>query len=265
MESKLELLDLHDYVLFEIIDKLDHESKKEMMETCKRFEGLIGQTRRFYKNFKFRYDHDEESYYWAEWPRNFRNIRRKFEIAEVVTGGDSYYRSDLKRSVLDALKRIGAKILKIKIENLKIENSDFMEVMKALPKVRELEINEIRFKETGPCENFADFELKHLKKLDINQPRNFRDFAKIVPSSLKTLKYKVYHNQDDEPLVAELLGKQKSLEELSIKNCNLTEFKFESENCRIKKLEIEYIGFLNDPAFEKFQEFLLIQKSVTEL
>jgi hypothetical protein len=192
-----------------------------MMETCKRFEELIGQTRRFYKDFKFRYDQGES---WAEWPCHFKNIRRRFEIAEV-TGGESCYKSNLNRLVLEGLKRIGAKILNIKFENLKIQNSDFLEVMKALPKVRELEINEVRVKETDSSQKIADFELTSLKKLDINQPRarNFRDFAKIVPSSLKTLKYKVNHNQNDEPLVVELLRKQKSLEELSIKNCNISQ------------------------------------------
>jgi hypothetical protein len=50
---KLKLLDLDDDALIMIIDRLDHNSKMQMRATCKRFEGLIGHTHQFYKNFKF--------------------------------------------------------------------------------------------------------------------------------------------------------------------------------------------------------------------
>jgi hypothetical protein len=63
----------------------------------------------------------------------------------------------------------------------------------------------------------------------------------------------------------ELLGKQKHLEELSLNYCKIAEFKFDTENCHIKKLTIGYPRLLNDRAFEKFSEFMKIQESVAEL
>ncbi len=62
-----------------------------------------------------------------------------------------------------------------------------------------------------------------------------------------------------------MLGKQKQLEELSLRSCQIEDFKFDPENCHIKKLEICRVGFQNESAFEKFSDFLKIQKSVAEL
>ncbi len=76
---ELKLLDLYDDALIMIIKKLDHESKKQMMLTCKRFEGLIGHTHQFYKNFKFRYN--RRKLLEAKDTRYLGNISRRFETA----------------------------------------------------------------------------------------------------------------------------------------------------------------------------------------
>ncbi len=81
---ELKLLDLDDDALIMIVDRLDHESKKQMMLTCKRFEGLIGQTHQFYKNFKFRIDQQESVK--VEESRYLENIRRRFGIVEISSG-----------------------------------------------------------------------------------------------------------------------------------------------------------------------------------
>ncbi len=64
---------------------------------------------------------------------------------------------------------------------------------------------------------------------------------------------------------AQVLAKQKQLEELYLEDCQIKEFNFDTENCHIGKLEIHHLKFLNDSAFEKFSEFMKIQESVTEL
>jgi hypothetical protein len=103
---ELQLLDLDDDALIMIIDKLNHKSKLQMMASCKRFEGLIGQTHQLYKNFKFRsirYNHES---------RFLEMVRRKFGIVDICSGTVS--REELSRPVLEFLKKIGGHILKIK-------------------------------------------------------------------------------------------------------------------------------------------------------
>jgi hypothetical protein len=167
----------------------------------------------------------------------------------------------LSPSVLEVSKKHGADTLKIKLNSLTFnKGQEFLGLMKALPNVRELEMSEIYITESDSDE---DFELKHLTKLEISNSPNLRFCARFVPSSLKILKLSCMwrHTHWD----AELLVKQKQLEELSLENSEIQHFKFDPENFHIEKLTIDYLEFLNDSAFEKFSEFIKIQESVTEL
>jgi hypothetical protein len=256
---KLKLLDLDDDALIMIINRLDHKSKLQMMATCKRFEGLIGHTHQFYKNFKFCYDQEK-----SQESEDLQQIRRCFQIVEISgKAARSLEKKPLRQSVLDFLKTIGADILKIKLHNLAFNKAVFLEVMKALTNVRELEISEIKFTETDPDENFVCFELKHLTKLDISHSTGLRFCFDFVPASLKSLKINNWWYR--ELLVPDLLGKQKHLEELSLDRCTNEEFKFDPENCHIEKLTIDYPRLLNDRAFKQLSEFMKIQESVVEL
>jgi hypothetical protein len=148
----------------------------------------------------------------------------------------------------------------MKFHNLSFHKADFLESLKALSKIRELEIDVIFTTETD--ENFEDFELKSLTKLDISGPTNLGSFwVTIVPSSLKTFKYEGLWNC--EIWAAELLGKLKHLEELNLRAFRIEDLRFDPENCHIEKLDF-FVEFLDDSAFEKFCEFMKIQESVTE-
>jgi hypothetical protein len=256
MSSK-NLLDLHDYVLFEIIKKLDHKSKLQMMATCKKFEGLIGQTHQFYKNFKFRCDQEKSQ----ESEEDFVNIRRKFEIVEIFR--IFLVRDAFLRPILEILKKIGPDILKIKLIDLAFHKREFLESMKALPNVREFKIYKIFIEEIDPDENFGHFELKHLTKLEISESTDLGLFATFVPASLETLT--INYVWKSKILDPDLLEKQKHLEELNLYHCKIEDFKFDPENCHIEKLTIEKVKFLNDRAFKKYSEFVKIQESVVEL
>jgi hypothetical protein len=182
---ELKLLDLDDDALILIIDKLDHRSKLQMMATCKRFEGLIGHTHQFYKNFKFRYNRRRFPEY-----RYLGMVRRKFGIVEIFSG------EELSPAILKFLSKTGAHILKIKFhnvifENLTFENSDFFDLMKALPKLEELEINESFFTKSYSGENCMDFKLEHLTKLEINGSLELQAFAAFVPASLKNFEVEI--------------------------------------------------------------------------
>jgi hypothetical protein len=258
----LKLLDLDDDVLMMIINKLDHKSKLQMMASCKRFEGLIGQTHQFYKNFKFRLD--QQKFLKTEETRYLDKIRRRFGIVEISSGTDSYsYRQkSLKSPILEFFSKVGADILKIKLAKLFFFKSDFCRLMKFLPKTAELEIKGLQFcTESDPEEIFEDFKLQHLTTLEISQSTNLDFFAAFVPSSLKILKLIQTNNK---LWVAELLGKQKDLKELNLEDCKIDDFKFDPENCHIEKLEICGLEFQNESAFEKFSDFMKIQESVTE-
>jgi hypothetical protein len=179
---ELKLLDLDDDALIMIINRLDHKTKLQMMATCKRFEGLIGQTHQFYKKFKFCYDQEK-----SQESEDLQQIRRRFQILEISGGRTRKLENNpLRQSVLEYLETIGADILKIKLHNLTFNKAVFLESTKPLPNARELEISEIQFTETDPDENFVGFELKHLTKLKISQSTNLNFGFGFIPSSLKT-------------------------------------------------------------------------------
>jgi hypothetical protein len=126
-----------------------------------------------------------------------------------------------------------------------------------LPKVKELEIDEIYIIETDPDkEIFEVFELKHLTNLKISCSRNLEFLAKLVPSSLKVLQLIAANNVHEE-----ILEKQKHLEELSLNYCEISDFKFDPENCQIKTLKVRS---LSNEVFKSLSNLLKAQKSVTE-
>ncbi len=171
---------------------------------------------------------------------------------------------DLKPLIRKFLNKIGADILKIQFEELSFNKGDFWKLMKVIPKLRELEMNNLYFsmKSDPDNEDFGKFELKHLTKLEIFHSTNLGFLATLVPTSLKILEF--FCNWKTR-FHAEVLGKQKQLEELSLRDCEIYKFKFDPENCHIKKLTIDSLEFPNDSAFEKFSDFMKIQESVTEL
>jgi glycyl-tRNA synthetase beta subunit len=119
---ELKLLDLDDDVLIMIIEKLDHESKKQMMATCKRFDELIGNTHQFDKNFKFRYN--QKNFLERKETRYLEMIRRMFATVEIWSGQRKYdYQSKvnqhLEPPIQKFLEKIGAHILKIKLDSLR--------------------------------------------------------------------------------------------------------------------------------------------------
>jgi hypothetical protein len=175
---ELEFLDLDDDALIMIIDKLDHKSKLQMMSSCKRIEGLIGQTHQFYKNFKICYNQKDSQK--MEDARYLTKIKRRFQIVEI-SGGSLYFASSklLSPSVLEFLKKHGADILKVKFQILTFHKKDFLESLKALSNVKEFEIMEIQFTETDPDESLMDVELKHLTKIEISGKTNLRFCARV--------------------------------------------------------------------------------------
>jgi hypothetical protein len=137
--------------------------------------------------------------------------------------------------------------------------------MKALPKIKELEIKDSAFEKSYFGEISVDFKSEHLTKLDINCSLKLKVFAMFVPASLKILRLKSNNLNWREGWDAGVLGKQTRLEELCLERFIIKEFKFDPENCHIEKLELRSLRFLNKSTFEKFSDFMKIQKSVTEL
>jgi hypothetical protein len=261
---ELKLLDLDDDALIMIIEKLDHRSKKQMMLTCKRFEGLIGHTHQFYKNFKIRYIQKESME--SKHIRLLKMVRRRFGIVEIsnrIKINSSHRHKSLKPPIQEFLKKIGADILKIKFNGLFFFKSDFWKLMKFLPRIQELEMTDAFLSNQSNHDiEIEGFELQELSKLEISGSTDLEVFGTIVPASLTILRF---DGTQGEYWDAEVLGKQKQLEELYLQECGIKDFKFDPENCHIKKLEIHYLNFLNDSAFEKFSDFMKIQESVTEL
>ncbi len=133
--------------------------------------------------------------------------------------------------------------------------------MKFMPKVEEVEMKEVELSNDHD-DDFEDFELKELAILDISGPTDLEVLATLVPATLNIFKFV---GTEGEYWDAEVLGKQKQLEELSLIGCKIEDFNFDPENCHIEKLEIRLLEFPNGSAFENFSEFMKIQESVTEL
>jgi hypothetical protein len=180
---ELKLLDLDDDALIMIIDKLNHKSKLQMMATCKRFEGLIGNTHQFFKNFKIRFD-QEQILEAKEIHKFLGNIQRGFGIVEI-SGGNKL----LSPPILELVKKIGADILKIEFQKLTICKEDFLELMKTLKRVEELKIGELQFPTETEPEEIEKFELEHLKKLEISGSTHLSFLVKFVPSTLQFLNF----------------------------------------------------------------------------
>jgi hypothetical protein len=261
MSSKLELLDLHDYILFEIIMQLDHESKKQLMATCKKFERLIGQTHQFYKNFKFRLDSHQIQQFELARLLNFhhscKKIQRKFGCVE-------YTKFDASDWDLEMAMRVVPNAIKIQLGKLRISRFDFSKLMRSATKVRQLEIRDLEI--TDPFEDFEMLELPHLRRVEITDSMNLRAFTGLAPSSLKNLRLLGAWFDEDQPLWnTGLLAKQSGLDELSLECFDIYCFRFHPKNKHIKKLVLRDLCFLAPVALEKFKDFVKIQESVEEL
>jgi hypothetical protein len=254
--KELSLLDLDDDVQIMIINRLDHESKMQMMATCKRFEGLIGHTHQFYKNFELELTQQKI----AANPDRWKNIQRKFGFVKIV--GISQ-----EPKIVEIMKRIGANVMEVQLDDLQVTDVVFLELMKLLSNLRELTISGL--------ENILEselsspgFKLKHLIKLEIQAVTNLKIFGMLVPNSLKILKLSENTSSEMETNPcwdAEILAKQTRLEELILDGFKINVFEFDPENCHIRKLEVRKLAFLNQLSFKKFSDFMKIQESVAEL
>jgi hypothetical protein len=262
MSSKIELLDLHDYALFEIIKKLDHESKLQMMATCKKFEGLIGHTFQFYRNFKIRLDCHRilkfDLKQFSDYYVSCINIQRKIGCLEYTNFNASNWD-------LEIAMRVVPNAIKIYLGDLRLSIFDFSKLMRSSLEVRELEICGMELIDL--FDDFEVLELSHLTNLEItNHSKSLRVFSGFVPSSLKFLKLMgKWFIKDMSFWNSELLAKQRGLEELSLERFDIYYFRFDPKNKRIKKLFIRELRFPYPMAFGRFGDFLKIQESIVEL
>jgi hypothetical protein len=261
MSRKIELLDLHDDVLFEIINKLDHESKKQMMATCKKFESLIGQEFQFYKDFKFRlYSHQIQQKF--DFHHSCKNIQRKFGCVE--------YSSSIASNLdLEIASRVLPNAIKIQLGDLRVSRLELSNLMRCSSVVRELEICGLEICGLKVTDLFDDFEIQelpHLKRLEITDSEDLTPFTGLAPSSLKYLRLMGKQWLINQPIWnTGLLAKQKHLDELSLETFNIHYFRFDPQNKRIKKLFLCQLNFPNLMAFGGFKDFLKVQETVEEL
>jgi hypothetical protein len=231
---ELKLLDLDDDALIEIIDKLDHKSKMQMMATCKRLEDLLANTFQFYKNFKLVLDEERVP---AE-PHYCKNIRRNFGI--VVLNGT--LQGFCGSQIMEIIKNIGENVIQIEIGSgfcyiggYKVSEADFLQLMKYMPNLREL-----------------------WSSVTVMEPLSVQPVDAIIPSSLTTLLF-------IGEAVAEILARQQRLISLSFFYLQINSFNYNPSNCHIKNLLIRDVVFPIKSVFQKFGEFMKIQKSLVDL
>jgi hypothetical protein len=268
--TELELLDLDDDVLIEIFDKLDHKSKMQMMLSCRRFEGLIGNTFQFYKNFKLLMTVKRmpiEPHYSSRF-----KIRRKFGYVILTGTLKAIYRSQ----VFEILKSIGESVIKLRMsrceecddsiarfDEIHLSEADFLKLLRFMPNLRELSTNGL-FKVDVDALSVqpvvVDFQLKSLNSFTCNI--NLGCLNALIPPSLASL---LFLGVDvDGSSMAEILTKQQKLDSLSLNCLKMCVFKYQPSNCHIKNLVIEYVEFPIKSVFLKFSDFMKTQKSVKE-
>jgi hypothetical protein len=259
--GELELLDLDDDVLIEIIDKLDHKSKMQLSGTCKRFEGLIGTTFQFYKNFRLELC---KKIIPIE-PHYCKNIRRKFGTVMLDGDLDGIYGSE----IVEIIKNIGANVLKLGFRNFEVMDVDFLKLIRFMPALRELSTFGSRLvihkTEATPIQpSDVDFKLTRLKVLSSNL--DLGNFYKLIPNSfMSKLEFFGRKNRIGGASIAEILSNQKNLEILILYHHNFNVFQYHPSNCHIKRLQIFDLEFPVKSGFEKFSDFMKIQQSVTNL
>jgi hypothetical protein len=258
--GELELLDLDDDVLIEIIDKLDHESKMQLTGTCKRFEGLVGTTFQFYKNFRLELS---KKIIPIE-PHYCKNIRRKFGTVMLDGDLDGIYGSE----IVEIIKNIGANVLKLGFQNFEVMDVDFLKLIRFMPALRELSTfgSElvIHKSEATPIQpSDVDFKLTRLK---VRSNLDLGNFYKLIPnSSMSKLEFYGGENRIGGSTIAEILSNQKNLEILILYDHDFNVFEYHPSNCHIKLLQISDLTFPVKSGFEKFSDFIKIQQSVTNL
>jgi hypothetical protein len=253
---ELELLNLDDDVLIEIIDKLDHKSKMQLMLSCKRFEGLIGNTFQFYKDFKLSLNQEMmpiEPHYSSRF-----EIRRKFGFVVLTGNLKNIYRSQ----VFEIIKNIGDKVIKFNMSDTQmyVSDVDFLKLMRFMPNLRKLSTDGWVESETLPVQPAdVDFQLKRLKSFTCNI--HLGNLTALIPSSLVSLKC----SQTDGSSLAPILAKQEKLTNLSLDDLEIDELNYQPSNRHIKQLSIQELIFPIKSEFHKFSDFMKIQKCVEEL
>jgi hypothetical protein len=265
---ELELLDLDDDALIEIIDKLDHKSKMQLMLTCKRFEGLIGNTFQFFKDFKLSLNErimPIEPHYC----RIF-NFRRKFGFV-VLTGK---LKNMFRSQVLEILKNIGESVIEIEMRDFgqmaddvgfaefHVSESDFLKLMRFMPNLRELSTRKwVKSDGLSVQPADVDFQLKRLNSLTCLGRTDLGSLTALIPSSLANLEIFSVEGSS----VSEILARQRNLVHLDMINLKSIDLHYHPSNCHIKKLEIQDLVFPVKTGFQKFSDFMKIQKSVEDL
>jgi hypothetical protein len=272
----MELLDLHDYALLEIFERLDQKSVLKMMEVCDRFERLIGHTRSLYKDFELSIKGCDSS----KKLRTLGNIRRLIGSVTV-----NEVRFDVNQEQFDAadkmFRKIGWKLNQIKFDPYAysyptmstLTNSQFLQLLERASNVESLELDGVQFVPNAHGNEREIKELKNLKKLSIKTVENLDILPSIVPSSLKefTLDLEFDPSRDTADCrfhsraVTRILRKLNDLDSLRLTDLTIHRFEYSASNCNIKNLSLEYLQFSDKEASENFRSFLKIQKKVVKL
>jgi hypothetical protein len=265
---ELELLDLDDDALIEIIEKLEHKSKMQLMLTCKRFEGLIGNTFQFYRKYKLLLN-EEMMPIASHYCSNFK-IRRNFGYVVLTAKLKNNYRSQ----VFEIIKNIGESIIEIdmsdtqkikegcfrQIGELHVNEADFLKLMRLMPSLRELSTEGwVKAGALSVQLSDVDFQLKRLKSF--SGSIDLGNLTALIPSSLTSL----YFYPVTDSSMAEILARQQELVNFSLYNLKINEFNYQPSNCRIKQLGIHNPVFPIKSEFQKFSNFMKIQKCVEDL
>jgi hypothetical protein len=274
----MELLDLHDYALLEIFERLDQKSVLQMMAVCERFERLIGHTRSLYKDFELVIMETDS----IEELRAMENIRRLIGTVTVckvqfVVNQEQFDAAD------KILQKIGSKLdqinFEVEVEDdsettiLTMNKSQFLKLLDRASNVETLELYGVRLVPDVGEDKREIKELKNLKQLSIDYVENPEVFPSIVPSSLKGFSMEVdFEFTADSTILSsysevatKILTKAKNLDSLCLLKLSFHRFEYSASNCNIKDLTIMQLEFPEKIDFEKFSKFLKIQKSVVDL
>jgi hypothetical protein len=265
----MNLLDLGDEELIAIFQRVDQETKLNLMMTCKRFENVIGNYFELFGKFKLAIEHKH-----LKSPHRVQTLtqmRRHFGTVKL-DGLDLNLDTKAYNLLFQLLTKIGSNLVELHISCSQFCFVSLVNLLNLTPNITKLFIREVQMTPKPISSN--QIKLESLKRLEINNSSSIEIFEKLKPNYLHEIKisgaeceyYKKF-TEHDYRSIPRILSKQDKLVLLELSEIPLFNFPespdWSLEN--LQKLVLNKVKFPVPEAFKNFTGFLKTLDKLTDL